>query len=98
MAAYAVVDVSGMKDPDALGRYREQVVPLVEHHGGRYLAATDQLETLEGDWSPIVMVIIEFPDMEHLRAFWNDDAYQPLKSLRQQAIDAKLIAVNGVIM
>ena len=98
MAAYIVVDVSNLKDPTALGQYREQVLPVVEQHGGRYLAATDEIEALEGGWSPSVLAILEFPDMDQLHAFWEDPAYQPLKPLRQQAIDARLVAVNGAIM
>ena len=38
MAAYLVVEVTGVSDEAGLGRYIEQVGDLVARHGGRYLA------------------------------------------------------------
>lgn len=97
MAAYIIVDVTGMKDPAGLQQYREQVPPLVEQYGGRYLTVTDTIQTLEGTWTPGFMAILEFDSTERAREFYDCPAYQPLKSLRQQSIDANMIVVDGAI-
>ena len=38
MAAYLVVEITDVSDETGLGQYAEQVAPLVERYGGRYLA------------------------------------------------------------
>ena len=97
MAAYVIVDITGMKDPEGLQHYREQVLPLVEQYSGRYLAVTDAIQTFEGSWTPGFMAILEFESMERAREFYDCPAYQPLKSLRQQSIDNNIITVDGAI-
>jgi uncharacterized protein (DUF1330 family) len=94
MAAYVIVDITSMKDPDGLQRYREQVLPLIEEHGGRYLAVTDAIQTLEGTWTPGFMAILEFDSMEHAQEFYDCPAYQPLKALRQQCIDSNIVTID----
>jgi uncharacterized protein (DUF1330 family) len=41
-------------------------------------------------------VIIEFPNMAHLRAFYDAADYQPLKLRRQRSSKATLVAIEGV--
>jgi uncharacterized protein (DUF1330 family) len=97
MAAYVIVDITGMKDPDGLQQYREQVLPLVEEYGGQYLAVTDTIQAFEGSWTPGFMAILEFESLKRAQEFYDCPAYQPLKSLRQQSIDANIITVDGAI-
>jgi uncharacterized protein (DUF1330 family) len=97
MAAYVIVDITGMKDPDGLQHYREQVLPLIEEYGGRYLAVTDAIQALEGNWTPGFVVLLEFESMERAREFYDCPAYQPLKLLRQQSIDNNVVTVDGAI-
>ena len=51
---------------------------------------------LEGDWEPTRLVVLEFPDMASLRAWYDSPEYAPLKVLRQGAADGRLIAVEGL--
>lgn len=97
MAAYVIVDITGMKDPEGLEQYREQVLPLVEQYDGRYLAVSDTIQTLEGAWTPGFVVLLEFDSMERAQEFYDCPAYQPLKSLRQQSIDSNIVVVDGAI-
>ena len=51
---------------------------------------------LEGDWEPERMVIIRFPSMENLRAWYDSDEYQNWANVRQQhAPGSKLVALEG---
>jgi uncharacterized protein (DUF1330 family) len=40
-------------------------------------------------------VIIEFPDMARLKAWYNSAAYRPLIALRQRSARARLLAIEG---
>jgi uncharacterized protein (DUF1330 family) len=42
------------------------------------------------------MVILEFPDMARLKAFYRSAEYQPLLAMRLRAATATLLAIEGV--
>jgi uncharacterized protein (DUF1330 family) len=77
--------------------YREAVDKLVAKHGGRYVArTTNPWEVLEGAAPDITNVtMIEFPSMEHARAWYNDPEYAPMKRLRQAGSRLNFLLVEG---
>lgn len=95
MAAYVFANVE-VTDPAAYEEYRQQVPALIAKHGGRYLVRGGTAETLEGPVAANRMVILEFPDMTHLKAFYDSPEYRPLIALRQRASKSSLMAVEGV--
>ena len=94
MPAYLIADVEVL-DPDAYAEYRRQVLPLVKKQGGRFVVRGGAHETLEGPWRPARVVIIEFPDMAALKAWYHSPEYAALIELRQRASRGSLIAVEG---
>jgi uncharacterized protein (DUF1330 family) len=55
------------------------------------------MEQLEGDGPlPSVVVVLEFPSMQHARDWYNDPEYAPLIALRQTGSDLDFILVEGV--
>lgn len=94
MPAYLIADVE-VKDPDVYAEYRRQVLPLVQRHGGRFIVRGGAHETLEGAWRPARLVVIEFPDMAALKAWYGSPEYEKLIALRQGASRGSLIAVEG---
>ncbi len=95
MAAYLVVEVTDISDEDPVKRYAEQVPPVVERYGGRYIAR-GPATVLEGDHQPMMIVLIEFPNMEQLQTFYSSDDYAPLMALRQHGSSFNFLAVEGV--
>lgn len=95
MAAYLFAQVE-VVDPEAYDEYRRSVSALVAAHGGRYLVRGGTTEVLEGDFGAGRLVIVEFPDMASLRAFYNSDAYQPLVAIRQRTTRSTLLAISGI--
>ncbi len=95
MPAYVVVDVT-IKDPDRYPDYVRQVPPTLEPYGGRFLVRGGSVETVEGDWSPRRLVVIEFPSREQARAWYDSPEYAPARSLRWETADARLLIVEGV--
>jgi uncharacterized protein (DUF1330 family) len=94
MTAYLIADVD-VSDPDVYAEYRRQVLPLVTRHGGRFIVRGGAHETLEGKWKPKRLVIIEFPDMAALKAWYGSPEYTGLIALRQGASRGSLVAVEG---
>jgi uncharacterized protein (DUF1330 family) len=87
MAAYLVVEHT-IADPDKFEEYRIKVGPLIAKYGGRYITKAGSHKLLEvSRRSPDRVVIIEFPDMAALNAWYNSPEYQPLIALRHSAVD-----------
>ena len=95
MKAYVIADVN-VKDPEHYPEYTSQVVATIEKHGGRFIARGGSVEVLEGKWRPNRTVIIEFPDMESLKRWYNSPEYAPLIKLRQKYSEGSLICVEGL--
>jgi uncharacterized protein (DUF1330 family) len=96
MPAYVIACVTDAWDQDKLVEYRERNTDAVANHGGRFVARGGRLEILEGDYSPIRVVIIEFPDLEKARGWYESDEYAPLRELRRSASDTDIFVVEGV--
>jgi len=95
MPAYVYADVE-IHDQTKYDEYRRQVLPTIEAFGGRFLVRAGAVEVLEGTGVPHRQVILEFPDMAALKAWYHSPAYQPLVTLRQAAGTATLFAIEGV--
>jgi uncharacterized protein (DUF1330 family) len=95
MAAYLHADIE-ITDPVAYETYRQQVPALIAAHGGRYLVRGGAVEVLEGERTPRRQVILEFPDMAHLKAFYGSPEYGRLIEIRQAASVGSVIAIDGV--
>ena len=95
MAAYLIADID-ISDAEAFEEYRRDVPASEKPFGGRYLARGGLTELLEGDWNPHRLVIIEFPDMVSLRAWYDSPEYQRLKTIREKCAKSRLIALDGI--
>jgi uncharacterized protein (DUF1330 family) len=95
MPAYVIAVVKDAWDQDKLVRYREGNTEVVAEHGGRFVARGGAMESLEGDWDPKRIVVIEFPDMGAARAWYTSDGYAPLRELRRSASVTDIVLVEG---
>ena len=96
MPAYVIAAVTEARDQDALAEYRRRNTDVVAAHGGRFVVRGGRHETLEGDWDPLRLVVIEFPDAETARRWYHSDDYAPLRELRRRASDTDIVLVEGV--
>ena len=95
MAAYVYGDIE-ITDPAGYEEYRRLVPEIIARHGGKYLARGGAVSVLEGDARPGRQVILEFPDMDRLLAFYHSPEYQRLKAIRQRCSMGCLVAIEGV--
>ncbi len=94
MAAYIYANVQ-ITDPALYETYRKDVPAVLAAHGGRFLVRGGAVSVLEGDGVPQRQVILEFPDMAHLQAFYQSAEYQRLVAIRQRASTGTLFAIEG---
>ncbi|MEX0756789.1 MAG: DUF1330 domain-containing protein [Acidimicrobiia bacterium] len=97
MPAFLIADAFP-HDPDAYraSGYLEAAVRIAGRHGGRYRVRGGEMTALEGEWDLRRAVIIEFPTMGDLRAFYDDPEYQEWIPVRQRLTDSRLLAVEGI--
>ena len=95
MPAYMIGDVE-VTDPAGYDEYRRGVAATLEPFGGRFIVRGGRTEVLEGGWSPKRCVVLEFPSMEKLQAWYHSPEYAPLIALRQRSARANLTAVEGL--
>ena len=95
MAAYLFVNV-GITDPDGFEAYRRAVSATVAAYGGRYLTRGGETEVLEGNWQPKRVVILEFQNVDRLKAWYNSAEYRPLLDLRKRTAITDMVIIDGV--
>jgi len=98
MRAYYIAEHI-ITDPEKFEEYRAKVLPMIESYGGRYLTRGGTHRFPEqAHWKPDRAVIIEFPNMESLGAWYNSAEYQPLMKLRKDATGAQdmIMILEGV--
>ena len=95
MSAYVVVDIE-VRDAATYERYKQLAPPSIAAYGGRYIVRGGRTDTLEGEWRPSRLVILEFPSLERARAWWESPAYAEAKALRHATASSEMVAVEGV--
>lgn len=96
MAAYVISEVEILDE--ALGdEYRRLAAASIQHHGGRYVVRGALPDPVEGAWpSGRRLVIVEFPDMDRARKWYDSPEYAEALKLRQVALDRRLLFAEGL--
>jgi uncharacterized protein (DUF1330 family) len=94
MKAYAILDID-IHDPEEYSKYPPLVWPLIEKHGGKITHRLSDFETVEGNWSPKRLLIVEFRDKAAAKAFLADPEYQPIKHIRLGASTSQMVIGNS---
>ena len=85
MPAYFFVDIRQIKDAAKMDEYRSRVAPTVKKFGGRYLVRGGPFEVVEGTYQPVRLAMLEFPNMDEARRWYDSEEYRDLKRLRVAA-------------
>ncbi|WP_346537697.1 DUF1330 domain-containing protein [Micromonospora sp. DPT] len=95
MPAFVLVHLRSPQLNEDVFTYMERVQSTLEPFGGRFRVHVPEVEVIEGDW-PGTVVILEFPDRDAARAWYDSPAYQEILPLRTRNIGGALIIVDGV--
>ena len=95
MAAYLVVEIE-VTDPVLYEEYKRAVPEILSQFGGRYLARGGATLTLEGEWNPKRLVVVEFPSADRARQWWESMEYRPARDLRHRSARTRMVLVEGI--
>ena len=95
MAAYVIVETD-ITDPEQYEQYKAASPAAIAAGGGRFLVRGGEHVVLEGDWQPPRLVMLEFEDLEAARRWYESEAYQEAKKLREGAARFRAVAVEGI--
>jgi uncharacterized protein (DUF1330 family) len=95
VAAFLIVDVS-FRDPEGAAEYRQRVPACVARHGGRFVVRGGAPTTLEGEWTPSWVTIVEFPSRADLMRWYESDDYRPLRNIRQRCASSRIVVVDAL--
>lgn len=95
MKAYIIVDVN-IQDPRRYEDYKKLTPASLVPFDGQFIVRGGSAETLEGDWQPGRIVVLEFPSVEKAKEWWSSSGYAPAKAIRQSAAETQMILVEGV--
>ncbi len=96
MTAYSITEVEVL-DRDGAARYAELTGAAVATYGGRFLVLAAEPTLAEGDAPDEQrIVLIEFPTMSRLEAWYDSPEYAPARDIAATALRRRLRFVPGV--
>ena len=95
MPAYVIVETD-VHDPEQYARYQAASPDAVHSGGGRFVVRGGELAVLEGDWEPSRLVVLEFPDLEAVKRWYDSPEYVEARKLRDGAASLRMVGVEGI--
>jgi uncharacterized protein (DUF1330 family) len=95
MPAYAIAHLRTPQINDEVLDYIERIQSTMDPFDGRFLVHGGEVEVIEGEW-PGTIVILEFPDVDAARAWYESPANQEIHPQRTGNIDGDALVVKGV--
>ena len=94
MSAYVIVEIE-IHDPADYEEYKKLTPGSIAAYDGRFVVRGAQTESLEGDWNPQRIVVLQFPSVQRAKEWWNSPEYTKAKTIRQRAAKTKMLVVEG---
>ncbi|MFT5656096.1 MAG: hypothetical protein ACI9XU_001822 [Arenicella sp.] len=94
MTVYVLADIE-ITDDSWVPEYAAKVHHLVQRHGGKYLARSGNVKTLEG--SPLntsLIGLLEFPSTQQVEAFITDPDYAPYAEARRAGSESRFQLID----
>ncbi len=96
MATYMLfIREDAVVDPEAMKQYQAANRAGPPNPDLKPLVAYGKMDAFEGD-APDGMVMLEFPNADAAKAWYNSDAYKAATVLRQKAAHYRVIMVEGL--
>ncbi|MGW0780174.1 DUF1330 domain-containing protein [Streptomyces sp. NPDC002913] len=94
MPAYVIVTADVLDEEAALA-YASVAQRSVLSHDGRYLVAGPTPEPVEGTWDSSRFLVIEFPDMDRIRQWYDSPEYRRAMEIREGKIRVGMLFIEG---
>jgi len=94
MTVYVIADVM-VTDDGWVPAYAASVHDIVHKHGGKYLARSGNVKTLEGKpLDTTLIALLQFPSADAAEAFVSDPEYAPHARARQGGSDSRFQLID----
>ena len=94
MTVYMIADIK-VTDDKWVPAYAASVHELVHKHGGKYLARSGNVRTLEGKpLDTTLIALLAFPSRQAVEAFLSDPQYVPFAMARQRGSDSRFQLID----
>jgi uncharacterized protein (DUF1330 family) len=94
MPAYVISDIN-VQDPDTYREYAALVEETLDPYEGSFLVRGGDPETLEGEWQPTRIVVLQFPTAEQARGWYESRDYVEIIGIRHRSSTGSLILAHG---
>jgi uncharacterized protein (DUF1330 family) len=94
MPAFVIIELS-IHDKEGIVEYQKLAPATIAQYDGKFVVRGGQTTSLEGNWNPQRIVVIEFPSVQRAKEWWDSEMYSKAKALRQKFADTKMIIVEG---
>ena len=95
MSVYVVARLD-ITDRERYAQYEAGFMEIFARHAGKLLAVDEAPEVIEGEWPVTRTVLIEFPDADAMRAWYDSDDYQALVQHRFAASTADIAMLTSL--
>jgi uncharacterized protein (DUF1330 family) len=97
MPAYVIVEVE-VQEPLQYEEYKKLTPASIAAYDGKFIVRGGETITMEGEWNPQRIVVLEFPSVERAKEWWSSDAYTKAKLIRQRTAKTRMIIVEGLTL
>jgi uncharacterized protein (DUF1330 family) len=94
MPTYIVGDIH-ITDPAAYEAHVPRALATIARFGGRVIAGGGKIDLLEGDPIPERIFIIEFPNADAARRWYQSEDYQEALKVRLSASHGRVFRIEG---
>ena len=95
MAGY-VMGFIDITNPEGYKAYAAAVPATISAYDGEYLVRGGALTAMEGESPAPRIAVIRFPSVERAREWYDSEAYRPIRQLRLDNSEGRLIIIEGV--
>ena len=93
MSAFVLVEVA-IHDNQLYEEYKKLTPSSLEPYGGRFVIRGLPVKALEGHWNHDRLVLLEFPNREKALEWYDSEAYQKARKIREKASDANFFIIG----
>mgnify|MGYP002749792391 CR=1 FL=1 len=94
MSSYFIAQIK-INNEDTYKKYLKDASLIFSKYNGKYLAVDNDPEILEGKWNYTRIVLIEFPNKNELKKWYNSKDYQKILKYRLNAAQCDTIIANS---
>lgn len=95
MVAYVIAEVD-VTNPEKYEGYKALSPGAIAANGGKFIVRGGESLLLEGEPAPKRIVVIEFPDFDTAKRFYDSPEYRTARAARAGAAKFRAIAIQGV--